>query len=116
MERPEVRIIDHQREEIISTDVTGSEADYLLAKYGYGNSQNNHSVNFNPDSTLTADQMWAKQEQEQREIERREHQRRYGPQSITFDSDNIKYSNTEYRDFSEEGIGIKIQIVSDMKL
>lgn len=115
--RAEVRIIDHQKEEIVQTDVTGSEADYLLSKYGYNTIQNNpiENIPYDPNSNLTADQMWEMQEREMRENDRREHQKRNGPRSMTFDSNNIQYSNTEYRDI-EDGFGISVQIVSDMPL
>ena len=36
MNRPEVRIIDQQSEEIKPADISQTEKEALLAKYGYG--------------------------------------------------------------------------------
>ena len=35
MQRPQVRIVDNQQVEQQNVDVSQSEAEYLLAKYGY---------------------------------------------------------------------------------
>ena len=42
----------------------------------------------------------------------------YGPKAVTFDSRNIGYSNSEYRDLDVDGhnFGIQVQVVSDMPI
>jgi hypothetical protein len=120
-QKPEVRIIEPQQEQSTPTNVSNSEAAYLLAKYGYKNPEYNDPVqqtNNNPYQNLTADQLF---EIQQREIEaqrQKELQRKYGPKASTFDSNNIRYSNSEYRDLDVDGqnFGIQVQVVSDMPI
>ena len=119
--RPEVRLIEPQQVDTKSTEVTSSEAANLLAKYGYKTEFNNSIPNpqlDNPYHNMTIDDMFSIQQREVDAQRAREHQRRYGPKSITFDNNNVNYSNTEYRDLDVDGhnFGIQVQVVSDMPI
>ena len=123
MHKPEVRIIDNQQVETTNNvDVSSAEAAALLAKYGYKNPEYNKPIEQtivdNPYNRMTIDELYnlqLKQEQEKKQIE---HQKMYGPKAITFDSRNIHYSNSEYKDLDIDGhnLGIQVQIVSDMPI
>ena len=117
-QRPEVRIIEPQQEQSTPADVTGSEAAYLLAKYGYQPRGVSSQPTYNPDADLTFEEMISKQERELNDERIRQQQRMYGPKAVTFDSRNIGYSNSEYRDLDIDGqnFGIQVQIVSDMPI
>jgi glucan-binding YG repeat protein len=119
-QKPEVRLIEPQQEQTTSTEVTSSEAAALLAKYGYRNPEYNEPVqqNTDPNQNLTADEFFAIQQREFEAQRQRELQRMYGPKAATFDSNNIRYSNSEYRDLDVDGqnFGIQVQIVSDMPI
>jgi hypothetical protein len=118
-QRPEVRIIEPQQEQTTPIEVTNSEAASLLAKYGYKSPEfnlpaQNQVDNTNRDITMEDFIRMEKIELEkQREME---YQRRYGPKSITFDSNDIRYSNTEYRQLDDDNFGIQVQVVSDMPI
>lgn len=120
-QKPEVRILEPQQVETNSTEVTSSEAANLLAKYGYKTEFNNPiptpQVN-NPYQNMTADEMFLASQREIEAQRSREYQRRYGPKAVTFDSNQINYSNTEYRDLDFDGhnFGIQVQVVSDMPI
>jgi hypothetical protein len=119
-QKPEVRLIEPQQEQTTSTEVTSSEAAALLAKYGYRNPEYNaptQPVN-DPNQNLTADEFFAIQQREFEDQRQRELQRMYGPKASTFDSNNIRYSNSEYRDLDVDGqnFGIQVQVVSDMPI
>ena len=116
MQRPEVRIIEPQQEQTSSTDVTGSEAAYLLAKYGYTAPQSIPQENVS--NNLTLEEMIAQQQRENEHQRQIDHQRKYGPKAITFDNNQIRYTNSEFRDLDIDGqnFGIQIQVVSDMPI
>ena len=117
MQKPDVRIIEPQQEQSTPTDVTGSEAAYLLAKYGYASPQPEPHQQ-NPNADLTFDEMIAQHQRELESQRQLEYQRRYGPKAVTFDSNQIRYTNGEYRDLDIDGqnLGIQVQIVSDMPI
>lgn len=119
MNKPEVRVIETQHEETKVTEVTGSEAASLLAKYGYSTQQSfNTEPVFTPGTQLTADEMYAQHERQIEEERKRKNQQMYGPKAVTFDSNRIGYSETSYRDLDmdDQNLGIQITIVSDMKI
>ena len=113
-----VRIIEPQQEESHPTDVTGSEAAYLLAKYGYNPQPTINSQPFDPNKDLTLDQMIENQNRELAEQRAKQQQQMYGPKPVTFDSRNTGYAETKYTDLDVDGhnFGIQVQIVSDMKI
>jgi hypothetical protein len=119
-QRPEVRLIEPQQEQTTQTEVTSSEAAALLAKYGFNAPGYNtpNQVNNDPNQNLTAEEFFNIQQREIEEIRQRELQRRFGPKANTFDSNNIRYSNSEYRDLDIDGqnFGIQVQVVSDMPI
>jgi len=118
-QKPEVRIIEPQQEQSTPTNVSNSEAAYLLAKYGYKNPEYNAPVQQNdPNQNLTAEEFFALHDKELEAQRQKELQRMYGPKAATFDSNNIRYSNSEYRDLDVDGqnFGIQVQVVSDMPI
>ena len=119
-QKPEVRLIEPQQEQTTPTEVTSSEAAALLAKYGYKNPEYNAPIqqNTDPNQNLTAEEFFALHDRECESQRQRELQRKYGPKASTFDSNNIRYSNSEYRDLDLDGqnFGIQVQVVSDMTI
>ena len=134
-QKPTVRIIEPQQEQTSPADVTGSEASYLLAKYGYSAPIPEHPIHQDPNDGLTFEEMVDQQNKELEYQRQMEYQRRYGPKAVTFDSRNIGYSNSEFRDMNidsrnigysnsefrdmnidGQNIGIQVQIVSDMPI
>lgn len=121
-QKPEVYIVEPQQIQTTPVDVTSSEAAKLLAKYGYKspefNNPNPTPTKYDPTSELTVGELYEMQDRIERERIEKEHQMRYGPKSVTFDSRNINYSNSDYRDMDIDGqnIGIQIQVVSDMPI
>ena len=122
-QRPEVRLVEPQQVQTTSTEVTSSEANALLVKYGYKSPEYNFSPtipnqNNDPYKNLTADELFAIHQREMEKNRQKEHQRRFGPKASTFDSDNIRYSESQYRDLDVNGhsFGIQVQIVSDMPI
>lgn len=121
-QKPEVYIVEPQQVQTTPMEVTSSEAAQLLAKYGYKspefNNPNPVPVTYDPTRDLSVEELYRMQDNIERERREKEHQMRYGPKSVTFDSRNINYSNSDYRDMDIDGhnIGIQIQVVSDMPI
>jgi hypothetical protein len=120
MNRPEVRIIQSQEVETKSEqELSQSEINSLLAKYGYSNTQlsiNNHTPE-PPKNNMTFDEMVRLEENKLKAEEERKRLINNGPKSVTFDQRNVGYSETKYGTLDDEmGIGIQISIVSDMNL
>ena len=118
-QKPEVRLIEPQQEQTIPVEVTGSEAAALLAKYGYKSPEFNNPIpepRKRQDGDMTVDEFFMAQQKEIEAIKAREHQRMYGPKAVTFDSNNINYSNTEFRNLDDTNFGIQVQVVSDMPI
>lgn len=98
-------------------EVTGSEAEQLLKKYGYSNKQDTIQDNSsNKTNSLTFEEMVKQQEDAQKIKSEKEYQKRYGPKPITFDSNNGYHSETKYGSDENTGFGFKVEITSDMKL
>jgi hypothetical protein len=120
MERPQVKIVDYQQQINQEVNVSQSEADYLLAKYGYkqGYVANQNLAPQNPASNQTFEDMIRYKESEKKRIEEEKSRRMNQPKSITFDARNIQYSQTKYSDLEIDNnkLGIKIQVVTDMKI
>ena len=114
-QKAEVRIIQDQQVDTKSAEVTSSEAADLLAKYGYSTE---HLTKSNPHPVqmdLTAEELYAQYDREFENQRQKELQKRNMPKAVTFDSNNINYSSTDYRSI-EDGFGIQVQIVSDMPI
>ena len=108
MQKPEVRIIDHQQEST-NTDVniSQSEIDNLLYKYGFSNTQPQPPINNQSFEDMV------------NQGNRQEIRKPNIPSPITFDSRNVNYSETKWTDIeldSNNTLGVKIQIVTDMKI
>jgi hypothetical protein len=119
MQRPEVRIIEPQQEEIRAVDASQSERDYLLAKYGYKQvSPSYQEESYNPNQHLTFEEMVTLEESKMREMRRREMEKRNVPRPYTFDGDRVNYHESKYSDLDLDGqnFGIQVQIVSDMPI
>jgi hypothetical protein len=118
MQRPSVNIVDNQKVVTSTPDVSQSEIDYLLSKYGYAQKNNNSSPEIyqNPE---TFEEMIARQDADKRRIEHERERRINGPKAVSFDSNNINYSETKWSDLDIDDvnkIGIRIQVVTDMKI
>jgi hypothetical protein len=117
MVRPEVRIIEPQSEESREVNVSDSERDFLLAKYGYKESiENSHISNeINPDMNLSFEELIYKEEQKMRE---RETKKNSLPNPYSFDRGNVNYYENKYSDLGIDGqnYGINIQVMSDMPI
>jgi len=120
MERPIVNFIEPQRVES-EREVTGSEAEELLRKYGYTQEFSSikptepQPVIKRPEDELSFEEMCARDEAKRKaELERKRQQQ--GPQPKTFDNVNGYDSQVKYGSDDELGFGFKIEIISDMKL
>lgn len=104
MNKPEVRVIEYQNEQEITSDVSSYEANNLLAKYGYGNTTNHYA----PENSMTIDEF--ARMQDEMNIKKKD-----GPIAYTFNSRNINYSDTSYKSI-DDNIGIQVTIVTDMPI
>lgn len=120
MIRPEVRVVQNQEIETKETQVSQSEADALLAKYGYRQQYANPQTTIqNPNDNLTFDEMVRRQEAKDAEQRARLERQRNGAQPVSFDPYNMNYSETKYTNLEVDNtnsFGIKVQIVSDMNI
>ena len=116
MDKPQVRIIEHQTEEIVSNPISSYERDQLLMKYGISN--NTHQPIPNPNRNLTFEEMIAIEEQKQAELKRREIEKRNRPTPVSIDSDRVNYHESKYSSMDLDGfdLGIQVQIFSDMPI
>jgi hypothetical protein len=115
MNRPEVRIVTQQSEEIRPADISKSEEEALLAKYGYGSNPNQFSTYKKEETVisnnLTFEEMVIQEEQKKREEEIRRKYQQSGLKPITFDGDYS--SETKYGD--QDGFHFKINVVTNIK-
>lgn len=104
MNKPEVRIIDVQKEEINQEPyISPTEREALLAKYGFKNEQPQPD----PNAHLTFEELCQLEEQKMRPNPKK------GPKPITFGGNY--YSNEDYKTDDDLGITFKVTVVSDMK-
>jgi hypothetical protein len=116
MNKPEVRIVEYQQEETKNVDVSQSERDYLLAKYGYKPQDSFQEQTPNPQQHLTFEQMVEMEERKLRELKQRDIQKRTQPKPYTFDRVNYSESKFSSLDLDGSNFGIQVQIVSDMPI
>lgn len=119
MQRPEVRLVQDQQVEINSNpNIDSWEAEQLLRKYGYQNSENSTVPvpQTSSDQGLTFEQMIAQEEARLRNEEMRRHQQMNGPRPVSFDGRSGYHSETKYGADEDSGYGFKIQITSDMPI
>ena len=110
MQRAEIRVVEPQQEQTTSVEIHGSEADALLAKYGFKQQPQQSYQPPNPDADLTVDELLMMQ---QREIEHQNHRR----QNVSYTSDGRPgYSEDRYATIEGTEFGIRVQVVSDMPI
>lgn len=118
MQRPEVRLIQSQQVES-EREVTGSEAEEILRKYGYGN-QKFSSIpsieNQTQKKSLTFEEMVKQEEDKRRNEQLTRNQKLTGPKPITFNSQNGYDSEVKWTSDEDSGLGFRIEITSDMKI
>lgn len=119
MQRPEVRLIQSQQVETNENpNIDSWEAEQLLRKYGYQDTQYSTNQEFQTpvDNGLTFDQMIAHEESKKRNEEMRRQQQTNGPKPISFDGNGGYYTETKYGSDEDSGYGFKIQVTSDMPI
>lgn len=117
MERPQVRIVQDQSVES-TREITGSEAEEILRKYGHATPQqfSTRPVEIQPTQPeLTFEEMVAQQEAREREEKMRRQQQNNGIRPITFNGQNGYDSEVKYGS-DDSGFGFRIEITTDMKL
>lgn len=119
MQRPEIRLIqDQQVETNENPNIDNWEAEQLLRKYGYQNTQ--YSTHQEPpasvDNGLTFEQMIAQEEAKRKGEEMRRQQQMNAPKPISFDGNGGYYTETKYGSDDDSGYGFKIQVTSDMPI
>lgn len=120
MIRPEVRVVQSQEIETKQVEVSQSEADALLAKYGYKQQYVAPEQTYqDPNANLSFDEMVRRQEAKDAEQRARMGRQRNGVKPVSFDPYNMNYSETKYTNLEVDNtnsFGIKVQIVSDMNI
>jgi hypothetical protein len=120
MNRPEVRVIETQHEEVKPIEVSNWEREQLLAKYGYVNQSTYKQPiqEFDPTRDLSYQEMMEIEDRKQQiEMERGRQQMTNRPTTYTIDQDQVRYNETRWSnmDLGGQDFGIQVQIVSDMK-
>jgi len=112
MQRPQVRTIEPQSEEIKpESNISRTEEEMLLQKYGYGNQTIPQRVN-NPKQEMTFEELCRIEDQKIKEANRIREQKMRGPKPITFGGEYNADTT-----FSQDGDAtFKVNIVSDMEL
>lgn len=114
MNRPDVRVVEPQQEEIRDAQVSSWEAEQLMRKYGYQTDQETQHTNTH--DGLTFEEMIAQEEARLRN-ERLAAQHKAGaPRPISFDGSGGYHSETRYGTDDDSGYGFKIQVTSDMPI
>jgi hypothetical protein len=120
MVKPEVTIIEHQKEETTPVQVSQSERDFLLAKYGYKtiDEPTDEYHGNNNLSNMSFEEMIRLEEQKERERIVKERQMNSMPNPYSFDRDRINYYEDKYSDLGIDGsnYGLNVRIVSDMPI
>jgi hypothetical protein len=120
MEKPEVRIIETQYEEVRPAEISGWERDQILAKYGYTNQSSNQqqSYSFDPTRDLSYQEMMELEDRRIRmEYEKRNQEMTNRPRTYSIDNDQVRYNERKWSsmDLGGQDFGVEVQIVSDMK-
>ena len=118
MQRPEIRLIqDQQVETNENPNIDNWEAEQLLRKYGYQNTQysTHQEPSMSTEDGLTFDQMIEQEEAKKRNEEAKK-QMINGSKPISFDGRGGYYTETKYGSDDDSGYGFKIQITTDMPI
>lgn len=113
MQRPEVRIIQDQQEEIKPVDISQNEKEMLLAKYGFKN-QIDYTEPVTQDNGLTFEEMCRREDQRLAGERMRKYQQMMGPKPVTFGGNY--YSNEQFGTEGDTGYTFKVSVVSDMPI
>lgn len=114
-EKPQVRIIQDQQVES-TREITGSEAEEILRKYGHSYQSSTRIEPDQPqDSGMTFEDMVRNQESKEREEQLRRQQKMSGQRPITFNGTQYD-TEVRYGSDDETGFGFRIEITTDMKL
>ena len=105
-QKPQVREVQASKVES-EREVTGSEADALLKKYGYGQSSSN-TIKEKPNTKMTFKELIELEESKQKQKKEKK--------PATFKPNNGYYSEKKYETDAESGYGFTIEIKSDMKI
>lgn len=120
MNRPEVRVVQDQDIQTNSNpQIDNWEAEQLMRKYGYQNTQysSNQEVTApSQNNGLTFEQMIAQEEARIRDEKMRRQQELNGPKPISFDGRGGYHTETKYGSDDDSGYGFKIEITSDMPI
>ena len=114
MNRPEVRIIQDQQEEIKPADISQNERDMLLAKYGFKSQPTYSEPQPQQDNGRSFEEMWIGEEQRLADDRARKYQQMMGPKPVTFGGNY--YSNEQYGTEPDSGFTFKVSVVSDMPI
>lgn len=112
MNRPEVRIIQDQQEEIKPADISPNEAEMLLIKYGFKSNQSYQEEQPHQDNGLTFEEMIRQEELKNQQRLQEQMKKMNGPKPYTFGGNYD--SDTVYG--TDDGFTFKVNIVSDMPL
>jgi hypothetical protein len=114
-ERPQVNIVQQQSVES-EREITGSEAEEILRRYGHNQQFSTRPQESKPvDNGLSFEQMVLQQEAKEREEMERKKNMMNGPRPTTFGGNNYD-SEVRYGTEEDTGFGFRIEIVTDMKL
>lgn len=100
-------------------EITGSEAEEILRRYGYGDNQrySTHEQPVQePKKALTFEEMVKQEEEKKKAEEQKRLAKLNGPKPITFDGNGGYESEVKYGSDDELGFGFKIEISTNMKL
>lgn len=113
MIKPEVRIIEDQKEEIKPADISQNEREMLLAKYGY-KQHPTPQLTTDPNSEVSFEELCRREDQRLAEERMRKYQQSIGPKPVTFGGNY--YSNEQYGTDADSGFTFKVSVVSDMPI
>lgn len=120
MMKPEVRVIEPQREESTPTHISDWEKNQLLMKYGYQHPIDEIQIQREFDVTrdLSYQEMMELEDRRYRQELENKNREINRPNSYTIDNRNIKYSDSRWSSLEVGGsdIGFQVQIVSDMNI
>lgn len=114
MNRPEVRIIQDQQEEIKPADISPNEAEMLLVKYGFKSNQSYQEEQPHQDNGLTFEEMIRQEELKNQQKMYDQMMKAKGPKPYTFGGNYD--SDTIYGTDGDSGYTFKVNIVSDMPI
>jgi hypothetical protein len=112
MNRPEVRIVQDQQEEIKPAEISQNEQEMLLAKYGY---KSNSNLSQEPTSNnLSFEEMIRLEEEKNRQRLQEQMMKANSAKPYTFGGSYD--SNTTYGTDTDSGYTFKVNVVSDMPI